>query len=141
MVNGKLGKLGTYPGVSPKLPHVRQRLRRGSIRRLGTCTKWPDFRRATKPAGDHPVHALRILHRCLTPLLTHIHRRRLETLLEAVAASISGPRLTLTDIGRRFTGTTRLAVPGRVESRFPASVDPAYLVPPLSSGGVSLAGS
>lgn len=54
------------------------------------------------------MHALRILHHCLTPLLTHIHRRRLETLLEAVAASISGPRLTLTDIGRRFTGAARL---------------------------------
>lgn len=49
-----------------------------------------------------------MLHQCLTPLLTHVHRRRLETLLEAVAASIRGPRLTLTDIGRRFTGQVRL---------------------------------
>ena len=54
------------------------------------------------------MHAVRILHHCLTPLLTHMHRRRLETLLEAVAASIRGPRLTLTDIGRRFTGQARL---------------------------------
>jgi hypothetical protein len=54
------------------------------------------------------VHVLKILHLCLVPLLTHIHRRRLETLLEAVAASVCGPRLTLTDLGRRFTGTTRL---------------------------------
>ncbi len=49
-----------------------------------------------------------MLHQCLTPLLTHIHRRRLETLLEAVAASVRGPRLTLTDIGRRLAGTVRL---------------------------------
>ena len=54
------------------------------------------------------MHALRILHLCLTPLLTHIHRRRLETVLEAVAASLRGPRLTLTDLGRRFVGTGRL---------------------------------
>jgi hypothetical protein len=54
------------------------------------------------------VHAPKILHHCLAPLLTHIHRRRLETLLEAVAASVSGPRLTLTDIGRRFAGSARL---------------------------------
>jgi hypothetical protein len=54
------------------------------------------------------VHALKILHHCLAPLLTHIHRRRLETLLEAVAASVGGPRLTLTDIGRRLAGSARL---------------------------------
>ena len=54
------------------------------------------------------MHALKILHHCLAPLLTHIHRRRLATLLEAVAASVSGPRLTLTDIGRRFAGSARL---------------------------------
>ena len=54
------------------------------------------------------MHALKILHHCLAPLLTHIHRRRLATLLEAVAASVSGPRLTLTDIGRRFAGPARL---------------------------------
>lgn len=54
------------------------------------------------------MHALKMLHQCLSPLLTHIHRRRLETLLEAVAASIRGPRLTLTDIGRRLAGTARL---------------------------------
>ena len=54
------------------------------------------------------MHALTILHHFLTPLLTHIHRRRLETLLEAVVASVGGPRLTLTDIGRRFAGPGRL---------------------------------
>jgi hypothetical protein len=32
-------------------------------------------------------------------------------------------------------------VPGRVQSRRPAPVDPSYLLPPLSSGGASLAGS
>jgi hypothetical protein len=54
------------------------------------------------------VHALNILHHCLAPLLAHIHRRRLATLLEAVAASVSGPQLTLTDIGRRCAGSARL---------------------------------
>lgn len=54
------------------------------------------------------MHALKILHHTLVPLLTHIHRRRLETLLEAVAASLRGPRLTLTDLGRRFAGTGQL---------------------------------
>jgi hypothetical protein len=50
------------------------------------------------------MHALRILQRCVAPLLDGIHRRRLAVLLEAVAATVSGPRLTLTDIGRRFGG-------------------------------------
>ena len=50
------------------------------------------------------MHGLSILHRCLGPLLDGIHRRRVATLLEAVAATVSGPRLTLTDIGRRFAG-------------------------------------
>ena len=50
------------------------------------------------------MHALSTLHRCLGPLLDGIHRRRLATLFEAVAAAVSGPRLTLTDIRRRFAG-------------------------------------
>ena len=54
------------------------------------------------------MHALTILHRCLGPLLTGIHARRLATLLEAVAATVCGPRLTLTDIGRRFGGGASL---------------------------------
>ena len=54
------------------------------------------------------MHALTILHRCVAPLLAGIHRRRLASLLEAVAATVSGPRLTLTDIGRRFGGGTEL---------------------------------
>ena len=54
------------------------------------------------------MHALTILHRCLGPLLTGIHSRRLATLLEAVAATVCGPRLTLTDIGRRFGGEASL---------------------------------
>jgi hypothetical protein len=37
-----------------------------------------------------------------------VHRRRLETLFAATAAGVAGPRLTLTDIGRRFTSTTKL---------------------------------
>lgn len=52
--------------------------------------------------------AIEILHRCLDPLLEHIHHRRLATLLVAVASCVSGPALTLTDLGRRFTGTALL---------------------------------
>ena len=54
------------------------------------------------------MHALTILHRCVAPLLAGIHRRRLSVLLEAVAATVSGPRLTLTEIGRRFGGGSDL---------------------------------
>lgn len=54
------------------------------------------------------MHALTILHRCVAPLLGDIHRRRLAVLLEAVAAAVSGPRLTLTEIGRRFGGGSPL---------------------------------
>jgi hypothetical protein len=50
------------------------------------------------------MHAIAILRQCLNPLLTHIHARRLATLFEAVASCIAGPRLTLTDVGRRFGG-------------------------------------
>ncbi len=54
------------------------------------------------------MHALTILHRCVAPLLAGIHRRRLPVLLEAVAATVSGPRPTLTEIGRRFGGGSEL---------------------------------
>jgi len=54
------------------------------------------------------MHALTILQRCVAPLLAGIHRRRLSVLLEAVAATVSGPRLTLTEIGRRFGGGSDL---------------------------------
>jgi hypothetical protein len=53
------------------------------------------------------MHALTILPRRVVPLLAGI-RRRLNVLLEAVAATVSGPRLTLTDIGRRFGGGSDL---------------------------------
>ena len=54
------------------------------------------------------MHALTILQRSIAPLLTGIHRRRLAVLLEAVAATVTGPRLTLTEIGRRFGGGSHL---------------------------------
>jgi hypothetical protein len=54
------------------------------------------------------MHALTILQRRIEPLLASIHRRRLAVLLEAVAATVSGPRLTLTEIGRRFGGGSDL---------------------------------
>jgi hypothetical protein len=41
------------------------------------------------------MHALTILHCCVAPLLLGIHARRLAVLLEAIAATVSGPRLTL----------------------------------------------
>jgi len=47
------------------------------------------------------MHALMIIQRCVAPLLAGIHRRLLIVLLEAVAATVSGPRLTLTEIGRK----------------------------------------
>ena len=54
------------------------------------------------------MHAATILQRCLEPLLQHMHRRRLATLLAAVVSCVSGPRLSLTDVGRRFARTTTL---------------------------------
>ena len=54
------------------------------------------------------MHALTILQRCIGPLLAGVHGARLAVLLEAVAATESGPRLTLTDIARRFAGGTDL---------------------------------
>ena len=55
---------------------------------------------------EPPAHAATILHRCLEPLLQPMHCRRLVTLLAAVVSCVSGPRLSLTDLGRRFAGTT-----------------------------------
>jgi hypothetical protein len=54
------------------------------------------------------VHALIILQHYLAPLLGHVHRGRLATLLEAVASCVSGPALSLADIARRFAGPARL---------------------------------
>ena len=50
------------------------------------------------------MHAIAILQRCLTPLLANMHARRLATLFEAVVSCVSGPALSLTDVGRRFSG-------------------------------------
>jgi hypothetical protein len=41
-------------------------------------------------------------------LLPHVHARRLATLFEAVISSVCGPALSLTDLGRRFTGPAAL---------------------------------
>ena len=57
------------------------------------------------------MHAIGILQRCLSPLLKHIHVRRLATLLEAVASCVDGPALSLTDLGRRFGGEALLRHP------------------------------
>ena len=54
------------------------------------------------------MHVSTILHQHLEPLLQHLHRRRLATLLAAVVSCLSGPRLSLTDLGRRFEGRARL---------------------------------
>ncbi len=48
-----------------------------------------------------------MLHRCVAALLVGIHRRRLAVVLEAVAATVSGPGLMLTDIGRRVGAARR----------------------------------
>ena len=55
------------------------------------------------------MHAIRILQCCLSPLLKHIHARRLATLLEAVASCVNGPALSLTDVGRLFAGAREVA--------------------------------
>lgn len=54
------------------------------------------------------MHVATILHRCLDALLSSVHKRRRQTLFAAVAACLIGPRLTLTDIGRRFGGHANL---------------------------------
>jgi hypothetical protein len=54
------------------------------------------------------MHALTMIQRWIAPLLAGIHRRRLAVLLEAVAATVTGPRLRLTEIGRRFGGSSHL---------------------------------
>jgi len=54
------------------------------------------------------MHVSAIVHHCLEPLLHHLHRRRLVTLLAAVASCLSGARLSLTELGRRFAGGARL---------------------------------
>jgi hypothetical protein len=50
------------------------------------------------------MHAIAILQRCLTPLLANMHARRLATLFKAVVSCVSGPALSLTDVGRRSSG-------------------------------------
>ncbi len=54
------------------------------------------------------MHVGTILHHCLEPLLQSIHCRRLATLLDAAASCLSGPRLSLTELGRRFAGGAQL---------------------------------
>ncbi len=46
-------------------------------------------------------------YQCLEPLLQHLHRQRLTTLLATVVSCLSGPRLSLTELGRRFEGKAR----------------------------------
>ena len=48
---------------------------------------------------EPPMHATILLHRCLEPLPQDMHRRRLATLLAAVAPCVSGLRLSLADVG------------------------------------------
>ncbi len=53
------------------------------------------------------MHVGTILHQCLEPLLQHLHRRRLATLLAAVVSCLSRQRSSLTELGRRFEGGAR----------------------------------
>ncbi len=50
------------------------------------------------------MHALTILHRILAASLPEIHAKRLDSLLVAVEAAVSGSRLTLSDLGRGLSG-------------------------------------
>jgi hypothetical protein len=54
------------------------------------------------------MHVTQVLHHWLAPLLSCIHAKRLESLLDAVAACIAGLGLSLTTVGRRLSGTTSL---------------------------------
>lgn len=51
------------------------------------------------------MHALTILHRILSASFPEIHAKRLASLLAAVEAVVTGSRLTLSDMGRRLSGT------------------------------------
>ena len=74
------------------------------------------------------MYTLVILQHFLAPLLGHIHHRRLDTLLEAVASCVSGPALSLTDIGRRFAG------PARLRHKIKRRDSPARQPPPARRG-------
>ena len=51
------------------------------------------------------MHAITILHRILSTSFPVIHAKRLASLLAAVEAVVTGSRLTLSDMGRRLTGS------------------------------------
>jgi len=57
------------------------------------------------------MHATRILHRCLGPVLGSMHAKRRARLLGAVEALIHGRRLTLTDLARSWVGALRSHAP------------------------------
>ena len=50
------------------------------------------------------MHALTILHRILSENFPAIHAKRLASLMAAVEATVSGSRLTLSDLGRGLSG-------------------------------------
>gem|GEM_PF-2789548 len=61
------------------------------------------------PIPQEPPHARRHHHTSLPGTVLHyLHCRRLAPLLAAVASCMSGPRLALTDLGRRFEGGAKL---------------------------------
>lgn len=51
------------------------------------------------------MHALTILHRILSTSIPEIHAKRLDSLLAAVEAVVTGSRLTLSDMGRGLRGS------------------------------------
>lgn len=54
------------------------------------------------------MHASLLLHSWLGSLLSCIHVKRLIALFDVIAATVSGPALSVTSVGRRLTGTTTL---------------------------------
>jgi hypothetical protein len=50
------------------------------------------------------MHALSMLHRTLASSCPQVHRKRLNSLLAAVQATVSGSRLALSDLGRGICG-------------------------------------
>lgn len=60
---------------------------------------------------NRAMHAIRILHRCLSCVLDSMHAARRRRLLHAVQALVQGRRLTLTDLARSWPGATWMHAP------------------------------
>jgi len=78
------------------------------------------------------MHALTILQRCVAPRLTGMHQQRQRVLLAAVAATVSGPRLTLTTTANAAAGDSE--ADHRCRRRLQGAVLPRGRAPRLALG-------